>query len=117
MNLNEIYKKVIEEKRISSDECLALLNEADLLQLGALADTVRKRFNPENVVTFVADTNPNYTNVCDTECLFCAFWRPEGASDAYTLITARALPALGGRAKPGNRANPARPVATDLQSP
>lgn len=85
MNLNEIYKKVIEEKRINSDECLALLSDADLLQLGALADTVCKRFNPENIVTFVADTNPNYTNVCDTECLFCAFWRPEGASDAYTL--------------------------------
>lgn len=62
-----------------------LLREADLLELGALADLVRTRFNPDGVVTFVADTNPNYTNVCDTECLFCAFWRPVGASDAYTL--------------------------------
>ena len=84
MNLNEVYKKIIEEKRITSDEALFLLKEADLLQLGALANIVRKRFNPEDVVTFVADTNPNYTNVCDTECLFCAFWRPPGAQDAYT---------------------------------
>ena len=85
MDVKEIYKKIIEEKRITPDEALFLLNEGDLLQLGALANIVRKRFNPEDVVTFVADTNPNYTNVCDTECLFCAFWRPPGAQDAYTL--------------------------------
>ena len=85
MQLQEIYKKIVENKRISEDEGLTLLKEADILQLGALANIVRKRLNPEDIVTFVADTNPNYTNVCDTECLFCAFWRPPGANDAYTL--------------------------------
>lgn len=85
MNLQEIYKKIIEEERITEQEGLFLLKEADILQLGALANITRKRLNPEDVVTFVADTNPNYTNVCDTECLFCAFWRPPGANDAYTL--------------------------------
>ncbi|MGH7885323.1 MAG: cyclic dehypoxanthinyl futalosine synthase [Thermodesulfobacteriota bacterium] len=84
MELRSIYKKVVEESRITSEEALFLLKEGDILQLGALANMVRARFNADNVVTFVADTNPNYTNVCDTECLFCAFWRPEGASDAYT---------------------------------
>lgn len=85
MELQNIYKKVVEEKRITPEEALFLLKKGDILQLGALADIVRKRFNPENIVTFVADTNPNYTNVCDTECLFCAFWRPANASDAYTM--------------------------------
>ncbi len=85
MNLQEIYKKVIKEERITEEEGLYLLKEGDILQLGALANLARKRLNPEDIVTFVADTNPNYTNVCDTECLFCAFWRPAGANDAYTL--------------------------------
>ena len=84
-SFEDIYAKVFEGKRISTDEASLLLGKADLLQLGSLASIVRKRFNPEDIVTFVADTNPNYTNVCDTECLFCAFWRPPGAYDAYTL--------------------------------
>ena len=84
MKLRDIYKKVIEEKRITPSEAVTLLEEGDVLQLGALADLARRRQNPDNVVTFVADTNPNYTNVCDTECLFCAFWRPPGAHDSYT---------------------------------
>ena len=30
---------------------------------------------PERRVTFVIDSNPNYTNVCITDCQFCAFYR------------------------------------------
>ena len=90
----DIYGKVFEGKRISPEEALFLLEEADLLRLGALADLARKRRNPENIVTFVADTNPNYTNVCDTECLFCAFWRPPGAHDAYTMSVDKVMEIL-----------------------
>ncbi|MBI2485592.1 MAG: dehypoxanthine futalosine cyclase [Deltaproteobacteria bacterium] len=85
MGIAGIHDKVFRNERLTPEEGLLLLREADLLELGALADLVRTRFNPEGFVTFVADTNPNYTNVCDTECLFCAFWRPPGATDAYTL--------------------------------
>ncbi len=85
MGLNEIFDKVRGRERISADEGLALLHGAPLIELGRAADYVRSAFHPEDIVSFVADTNPNYTNVCDTECLFCAFWRPPGASDAYTL--------------------------------
>lgn len=84
MDLNDIYSSVIENRRITPGDALNLLQHADLLHLGALSNQVRKRLIPDNTVTFVADTNPNYTNVCDTECLFCAFWRPKEASDAYT---------------------------------
>ena len=85
MGLSQVYEKVVTNERITPEEGLILLRGADLLELGSLADLVRARFNPQGFVTFVADTNPNYTNVCDTECLFCAFWRPPGAADAYTL--------------------------------
>ncbi|GBD39064.1 Cyclic dehypoxanthine futalosine synthase [bacterium HR37] len=85
MHVKNVINKVINGERLGPKEGLLLLREADTLEMGALADLVRRRFHPEGIVTFVTDTNPNYTNVCDTECLFCAFWRPEGAPDAYTL--------------------------------
>jgi cyclic dehypoxanthinyl futalosine synthase len=49
------------------------------------AHAARLRRIPAETVTFVVDTNPNYTNVCVTRCAFCAFHRPAGAADAYTL--------------------------------
>ncbi len=66
-------------------EALSLLTDGDLLALGRLADAVRRRMHPENLVTFVVDRNVNYTNVCESKCKFCAFYRDEGAPDAYLL--------------------------------
>jgi cyclic dehypoxanthinyl futalosine synthase len=85
MIAREIYNKIDRKEQLTPEEGLSLLRKGDLLELGALADSIRRKFHPEGTVTFVADTNPNYTNVCDTECLFCAFWRPAEASDTYTL--------------------------------
>jgi len=36
-------------------------------------------------VTFVVDRNVNYTNICESKCKFCAFYRDNGAPDAYLL--------------------------------
>ena len=38
-----------------------------------------------NTVTFVSNIILNYTNVCVTYCKFCAFYRPPGHSESYTL--------------------------------
>jgi dehypoxanthine futalosine cyclase len=40
--------------------------------------------NPERRITFVVDTNPNYSNVCTIDCIFCAFYRHRGESGEYT---------------------------------
>ncbi len=85
MRFAEICDKVKKGERIDSGEAAALLEKSSLPQLGSLASLCRQRNNPGKTVTFVCDTNPNYTNVCDTECLFCAFWRQPGAFDSYTL--------------------------------
>ena len=66
-------------------EALSLLTDADPLTLGRLADGTRRRLHPENVVTFVVDRNVNYTNVCESKCKFCAFYRDFGDFDAYLL--------------------------------
>ena len=80
-----IQDKVLAGERLSRDEGLRLYREATLLELGELAQAVRSRVNPEPVVTFVIDSNPNYTNVCITDCVFCAFYRKPGSSEGYAL--------------------------------
>jgi len=82
--LASIRQKVLDGKRITREEGFYLLTEAPLLDLAPLAQTVRFRHNPDPVVTFVVDTNLNYTNVCDAYCTFCAFYRTDKARDAYT---------------------------------
>jgi len=90
--LREISLKVLEGKRISSEEALLLLKEASLNQLGFLANEVRKKFHPEGVVTFVVDRNVNYTNICITKCKFCAFYVPYSEKErGYVLPTEEIL--------------------------
>jgi len=72
-------------QRIQRDEALRLLVEGELLAVGRRADGIRRRLHPENRVTFVIDRNVNYTNICETKCSFCAFYRDKDASDAYVL--------------------------------
>ncbi|ABL01210.1 cyclic dehypoxanthinyl futalosine synthase [Pelobacter propionicus] len=71
--------------RLERDEALQLLKHADLLALGREADGIRRRYHPENRVTFVVDRNVNYTNICESRCSFCAFYRDAAAKDAYVL--------------------------------
>jgi cyclic dehypoxanthinyl futalosine synthase len=71
--------------RLTREEGRKLLTETPLLELGTLANEARFRKIPEKRVTFVIDTNPNYTNVCVTDCQFCAFYRKPGDEEAWTL--------------------------------
>jgi dehypoxanthine futalosine cyclase/putative menaquinone biosynthesis radical SAM enzyme len=71
--------------RLSEDEAFTLYAEADLHTLGALAHTARMRLHPERTVTYVADRNINYSNICTCGCRFCAFFRPPGHADGYVL--------------------------------
>jgi cyclic dehypoxanthinyl futalosine synthase len=64
---------------------LELLTSGNLLDIGRQADALRKQMHPDGVVTFVVDRNVNYTNVCESRCSFCAFYRDEQSPDAYLL--------------------------------
>jgi len=81
-----IEDKVRGGARLTTAEGIHLLTEAPLLELGVLAHEVRSRRNDPGRVTYVLDTNPNYTNICTVDCHFCAFHRKPGANaaDAYT---------------------------------
>lgn len=73
------------EKRIDAASALSLLRDADLPTLGLLADAVRFRKHPEPVVTYIVDRNINPTNICITDCGFCAFYRRPGEKGEYIL--------------------------------
>jgi cyclic dehypoxanthinyl futalosine synthase len=44
-----------------------------------------KKIHPEPITTFVVGRNINYTNICDTYCRFCAFYRAPGSKEGYVL--------------------------------
>ncbi|NOT30300.1 MAG: dehypoxanthine futalosine cyclase [Planctomycetes bacterium] len=98
-----IAAKVESGARITPAEALALHEQADLLTLGRLADLVRARQHPHGIVSYIVDRNVNPTNVCITDCGFCAFYRRPGHAEAYVLPRevliqkVRELAELGGR--------------------
>ena len=71
--------------RLTHDEALRLFTEVPQLDLMERAHALRQQMHPGTDVTFVIDTNPNYTNVCVTDCTFCSFYRKSNSPDAYTL--------------------------------
>ncbi|ALC15079.1 dehypoxanthine futalosine cyclase [Desulfuromonas soudanensis] len=83
--LKTIQKKIAAGVPLDRQEALWLLTEADFLEIGKLADGIRRQKHPEGRVTFVVDRNVNYTNVCESQCRFCAFYRQADAADAYLL--------------------------------
>jgi cyclic dehypoxanthinyl futalosine synthase len=89
MQLASLYNKIRQQERITPEEGVFILRNAELLDLADLAGEIRFRKNPpgptgESAVTFVVDTNPNYSNVCNIDCIFCAFYRHEGDDGVYT---------------------------------
>ncbi|TDI42130.1 MAG: dehypoxanthine futalosine cyclase [Acidobacteria bacterium] len=96
-----VRDKVLAGERVDRNDGLFLLAGASLLDLGQLAAEVRRKRHPEPIVTFVIDTNPNYTNVCDVDCTFCAFYRSPGHDEAYTHSVEEMLERIGRSAEKG----------------
>jgi cyclic dehypoxanthinyl futalosine synthase len=115
--LSIIKEKVFTNQRLNREEGLWLLQNGSLLDLAEMAEHVRYRHNPEAKVTFVIDSNPNYTNVCNVDCIFCAFYRHEGDADAYTYTVDQMIDRFKAAEKRGVRTvllqggvNPAIPL-------
>ena len=71
--------------RISAKEAEKLFESGDVTGIGARADQLRRKLHPDNFVTYIIDRNINYSNVCTSGCLFCAFYRTKSDKDAYVL--------------------------------
>src|SRR6478736_3469079 len=85
MDLHELETRIEAGGRLTADEALQLYRHAPTYWLGRMADAVRRRKHPDNLVTYIIDRNVNYTNVCVARCNFCAFYREVGHGDGYVL--------------------------------
>jgi cyclic dehypoxanthinyl futalosine synthase len=84
--VREILDKALEGERIGDAEAAALLRSRDLLAVGRVADELRARKTDPGRITFIIDRNLNYTNICVTDCDFCAFYRSPGdRAEGYLL--------------------------------
>ncbi len=81
----DIQKIIDKGQHLDREQALWLLTQADLLEIGRLADDVRRRMHPQGQVSFVVDRNVNYSNVCESKCKFCAFYCDADSDRAYLL--------------------------------
>lgn len=81
----EISKEILDGGRLRDDDFLKLYSDADIYQLGFLANAIRKQKHPEPIVTYVVDRNINYTDICVSACKFCAFFKAPEDKDGYLL--------------------------------
>jgi len=83
-DISDILERSLNNELLDIKDGIQLLESDDLNLLGAAADALRQRAAGE-LVTFVVDRNINYTNICSSQCRFCAFYREPDAEDAYVL--------------------------------
>ena len=85
MSVDAIAAAILAGDRLTPETARTMYLDAPTPLLGRLADDVRRRKHPGGVVTYIIDRNVNYTNVCVARCKFCAFYRPVGSAEGYTL--------------------------------
>jgi cyclic dehypoxanthinyl futalosine synthase len=71
-------------KRIGIEDAL-LLFDLPLPLLGEAAHSRTETLHPTPVRTYHIDRNINYTNICISQCRFCAFWREKHSPEAFVL--------------------------------
>ncbi len=82
--LRRVADKVRSGVPVDENDALAMLATADVVELGLIADSVRRRINGATAY-YGVNMNLNYTNVCELRCPLCAYSRDEGDADAFTL--------------------------------
>ena len=83
--IEDTLEKSLNNKRLSSKECLKLFSTKELTSLGMAADAVCRQKHPEDYRTYIIDRNINYTNICTSGCKFCAFYKEVEHSDGYII--------------------------------
>jgi len=82
--IGDILENALQGKTPDVNDCVRLLESDDVHLMGLVGGSlVRKKYGKS--ASFVNNIILNYTNVCITDCKFCAFYRPPGHKESYTL--------------------------------
>ncbi len=84
IDLKSIREKVEAGLRLSREEGVFLMTSPDLLDIGAIADIVRRRKNGDRA-HYIVNAHINHTNICVNKCRFCAFQRGADEEGAYAM--------------------------------
>jgi len=89
--MNNIYKiisKVTDtEVKLTADDAAKLFDctdEESIQLIKTAADKIRSNIAGDKV-SYIINLNVNFTNICESVCLFCGFRRSESAPDATVL--------------------------------
>ncbi|MCK9362721.1 MAG: CofH family radical SAM protein [Syntrophales bacterium] len=82
--LHSIAEKVASDVPVTEADALYMLGTSDILELGVIADYLRRKINGD-AAYYEVNMNLNYTNVCELRCPLCAFSRGDKDPDAYTF--------------------------------
>jgi cyclic dehypoxanthinyl futalosine synthase len=86
VSVTAVLEKALDGERITDAEAVELLESRELVAVGRAAHELRNRRADPGRITFIVDRNLNYTNICYTDCDFCAFYRSPGdAREGYLL--------------------------------
>src|SRR3989338_5472381 len=80
----DIFAKVKAGIRLTEEDGCRLIRSKNLVELGAMADFVKKRLHGDKA-HFTHSLNVNHSNICVLSCKFCAFARTKKDKDAYAL--------------------------------
>ena len=83
-DIGDILENSLNGFRPKKDDYSRLLKSNDVQLLGLVAGKItQQKFGKK--ASFVNNIILNYTNVCITDCKFCAFYRPPEHEESYTL--------------------------------
>jgi cyclic dehypoxanthinyl futalosine synthase len=85
-DISEVLDRALAGHRLGLNDCIKLVKSDDVYSMGLVANVLRQRLFG-GTITFISNIILNYTNVCVTYCKFCAFYRPPGHEESYTVST------------------------------
>jgi cyclic dehypoxanthinyl futalosine synthase len=83
-DIENTIDRILKDHDIKLNDLILLLKSQEIQHLGLVGNSIRERMYGKNV-TFINNIILNYTNVCVTYCKFCAFYRPPGHEESYTV--------------------------------
>ena len=83
-DIRDILGRALAGDRLDLNDCVRLVRSDDSYSMGLVGGILRQRLFGDTI-SFVNNIILNYTNVCVTYCKFCAFYRPPGHSESYTV--------------------------------